>query len=440
MLYIKPPRGDIQLCELQECVITRINYFLLRYQQDPAVSKNDLKFEYLQIGTALDRIGHFILRLLSLESQLVKEFIISSEATFTIERLEFLSSDQIVQLIKTTIRHIDEVGEPSKSDTLWNTQIKYIFNKIKSAFKSAHIRDFNHDILCTAYVLKIPFEMCVSLVAKRELELEKGKIIVPCGKWKQFLRCFFEAHVKREISKMESKGCVAEIIADQRLIELRDIVHKKVVNCTINGSNKDKVRLTDLNKVKILFPPCMGYLYSNLKINHRLSHHARFNLSLFLKDIGMSLNESISFWQEEYSKPSKCGGKCSHSWQKNGPKYIYSIRHLYGLEGKRANYCSPSCSKIQNNNLGPSEEGGCPFLTFDHCRLKNSLDPSVVQNQEDFEKVLFLTSQSKPMAACKFYRKTLMKTASVTSLTDKEHKTPVEYFVILHKHFSLDFR
>uniref|UniRef100_A0A1B6GGZ0 DNA primase large subunit C-terminal domain-containing protein n=1 Tax=Cuerna arida TaxID=1464854 RepID=A0A1B6GGZ0_9HEMI len=440
MLYIKPPRGDIQLSELHECVITRINYFLLRYQQDPAVSQNDLKFEYLQIGTALDRIGHFILRLLSLESQLVKEFIISSEATFTIERLEFLSSEQIVQLIKTTLRHIDEVDELSKDDTLWKIQIKYIFNQIKSAFKSAHIRDFKHDVSCTEYILKIPFEMCVSLVAKREVQLERGKVIVPCGKWKRFLRCFFEAHVKREIRKMESKGFGGEIITDQRLIELRDIVHKKLLKCTTNGSNKGKISLTDLNKVKTLFPPCMGYLYSNLKINHRLSHHARFNFSLFLKDIGMTLNESIAFWQEEYSKPSKCGGKCSHSWQKDGAKYIYSIRHLYGLEGKRANYYSPSCSKIQNNNLGPSEEGGCPFLTFDHCKLKNSLDPSVIQNQETFEKIMFLSSQNKPKAACEFYRKTLMKTASSTSLTDKEHKTPVEYFVILHKHSSLDFR
>lgn len=61
MFYIKPPRGDILLDELQECVRTRINYFLCKHQEDSTNLKH-VKFQYLTFGSAYDRTGHFMLR------------------------------------------------------------------------------------------------------------------------------------------------------------------------------------------------------------------------------------------------------------------------------------------------------------------------------------------------------------------------------------------
>lgn len=191
-------------------------------------------------------------------------------------------------------------------------------------------------------LFSVPFQLSLKLVAERELKLDRGRAEVPCGKWSKFLKCCIEAHIRREVEKIENSSTVLST-GDQRLQDLRNLVLGMFLK---KPMSKEKVNLTDLEKLSRIFPPCMGYLYNNLKIHHRLSHNARFSLSLFLKDIGMSLNESISFWQSEYSKPSKCGVKCAHSWQKNSSKYIYSIRHMYGLEGRRANYCSFSCSKI----------------------------------------------------------------------------------------------
>lgn len=64
MFYIKPPRGDILLDDLQECVRTRINYFLCKHQEDSSTNSKDrpIKFQYLTIGSAYDRTGHFMLR------------------------------------------------------------------------------------------------------------------------------------------------------------------------------------------------------------------------------------------------------------------------------------------------------------------------------------------------------------------------------------------
>lgn len=46
-------------------------------------------------------------------------------------------------------------------------------------------------------------------------------------------------------------------------------------------------------------------------------------------------------------------------------RYEYSLRHLYGLEGKRKAYSSQSCARIASLGWGGSGEGGyghgCPF-------------------------------------------------------------------------------
>jgi len=437
MIYIKPPRGDISLTDLHDCVTTRINYFLNKYRQDATVSREEIKFQHLVIGTALDRIGHFILRLLSVHSKLLQEFIVSSEALFITERLEFLPPKDILKLISTSLRHLDEVDNIKHIDIIWKDEMKYILTEIKTCYKNSHMLNFNHNEMCTEYTLKVPFQMCLQMVASRELLMEKGNAVVPCGKWKVFLRNVTEAHLTKEINKLESS--TVDFISDQRLKDLKNIILKLLENNS-ERIKSDSMNASELFALKDMLPPCMGYLYNNLKANHRLSHHARFNFSLFLKDVGMSVNEAIRFWSHEYSKPSK-SCKCSHSWQKDSSKFTYGIRHLYGLEGSRANYTTPSCSKIQNFSLGPSEEGGCPFMNFDAERLKKVLHPKVVENEEDLDIIMVKRSLNKSSEVCNSYRRALIKTSELqiqASIT--EHQSPVQYFLLLRQHCMKDNR
>lgn len=189
--------------------------------------------------------------------------------------------------------------------------------------------------------------MCLPLVANRELDLVKGRVVVPCGKWKLFLKHLYETFVLKCIKDIESGEQSGEIAFDDRLKELKVSVLNLIRKRTTYNTSRDGVKLKDLETIKECFPPCQSYLYNNLMANHRLSHNARFHFSLFLKDIGMPIEESVELWRREYSKPTGCGSKCKHSWQKDSAKYTYGIRHLYGLEGKRAKYCTPACSNIQ---------------------------------------------------------------------------------------------
>lgn len=75
--------------------------------------------------------------------------------------------------------------------------------------------------------------------------------------------------------------------------------------------------------------------------------HFRFNFGKFLKGIGLSVEDALTFWEQTYSKEHTSGSKCTHNWTENEKRYTYSIRHLYGLEGSKRDYCIKSCQQIQ---------------------------------------------------------------------------------------------
>lgn len=85
---------------------------------------------------------------------MLKEFVVSSEANFTIERLEYLSSKEIMQLIKTTLRHLDEACMTNQKDESWKAEIKNILAEIKPAFNCMHMKSLNHNENCTSYSIK----------------------------------------------------------------------------------------------------------------------------------------------------------------------------------------------------------------------------------------------------------------------------------------------
>ncbi|KRY05424.1 putative DNA primase large subunit, partial [Trichinella britovi] len=70
----------------------------------------------------------------------------------------------------------------------------------------------------------------------------------------------------------------------------------------------------------------MRRLYDELKRAQHLRHSGRMQLGLFLKKKGLSLNESLKFWEYHFSP--KIGA------EKFQRQYAYSIRHNYGKEGK----------------------------------------------------------------------------------------------------------
>jgi DNA primase large subunit len=67
----------------------------------------------------------------------------------------------------------------------------------------------------------------------------------------------------------------------------------------------------------------MKTLFTALKNQHHLKHFGRLQLGLFLKGIGLTMDEAMQFWKQEFSKKGVDGDK----FEKN---YGYNIRHMFG--------------------------------------------------------------------------------------------------------------
>lgn len=50
------------------------------------------------------------------------------------------------------------------------------------------------------------------------------------------------------------------------------------------------------------FPPCMRHLHETLRKEHHLKHFARLQYGLFLKSIGLTLEQALALWREEFVK------------------------------------------------------------------------------------------------------------------------------------------
>ncbi len=50
------------------------------------------------------------------------------------------------------------------------------------------------------------------------------------------------------------------------------------------------------------FPLCMRHLHETLRSTHHLKHGGRMQYGLFIKGIGLSLEHSLKFWREEFTK------------------------------------------------------------------------------------------------------------------------------------------
>ena len=101
-----------------------------------------------------------------------------------------------------------------------------------------------------------------------------------------------------------------------------------------------------------------------LKQQHHLKHYGRLQLGLFLKGIGLTMDESLRYWKQEFTKKNDID---ADKFEKN---YAYNIRHSYGAEGKRNDYRPWNCNKTINLTApGNGEYHGCPFKTFSEDNL-----------------------------------------------------------------------
>ena len=185
---------------------------------------------------------------------------------------------------------------------------------------------------------------------------------------------------------------------DERLLPILSNVarqHSLAAEYDGSGNKAGDISADDVDKLAQHFPLCMRHLHARVTEDHHLKHGGRMQYGLFLKAIGLSLEEALLYWKRVFQPRIN-----DEKFAKN---YAYNIRHNYGQEGKRTNYSSYSCAKIiTTNHPGQGDHHGCPFRHFNADNLRATLRASQVP-ELNIQEVLELVKNQHYQVACTRY-------------------------------------
>ncbi|KAJ8600125.1 hypothetical protein CTAYLR_003452 [Chrysophaeum taylorii] len=325
-MYSSPPRGEMSLDEFEEFAVDRL--VILRMIDNLRV-KGFFKTRELQqqVGPQLrkladprkDEISHFTLRLAHSRTEELRRWFLTQECALFRLRLEELGPTELEGFMQA----------PFDGETY-----------------------------------RIPFTEALDLVSRREAKLERGVALVRPSKVRSIIVAKFRAGVSKGLAKASSYFGAAA--ADPRLAPLLNNVEKHDVSAPTTTGDETSGESITADQLDLLsktsMPLCMRQTHDALRREHKLKHWGRVQYGLFLKAAGLSMEDQVRFFEQEFTKlvPHDQFHK----------EYAYGIRHRYGKEGKRTDYTPYGCLKIiMDFAPGPGEFHGCPYRHYSQDHL-----------------------------------------------------------------------
>jgi DNA primase large subunit len=196
------------------------------------------------------------------------------------------------------------------------------------------------------------------------IDVDGGFVLVSLAQLRLLFAALYSSYLERKIAKLV-RGRVTE--KDVYVVS-RDMYNQALQESgRQDRQNWDAVTLDDLDALAHRsFPPCMYGMFFRLRERHKLFHEGRLQLGLFLKGIGLSLNDSLVFWQRELERVVGLDG-----FQK---QYAYNIRYNYGKEGSGKSRSSYTCLGILRHPEPAADQvHGCPFRQWSRGDLASLL-------------------------------------------------------------------
>lgn len=176
---------------------------------------------------------------------------------------------------------------------------------------------------------KLPFTETLSSVAHRKVFLHQGFAYIPK---RELITILLDVYRKRLQTALQmTSRALPNLEEDERLVPLLNGLSKQYLGASFSGKNiTGNLTADQVDTASQSFPICMKNLHQNLRVKHHLRHGGRMQYGLFLKNIGLGLEEALNFWRSEFTKIM--------SSDKFDKGYAYNIRHNYGKVGRLLNY------------------------------------------------------------------------------------------------------
>uniref|UniRef100_A0A3B3I2M1 DNA primase large subunit n=1 Tax=Oryzias latipes TaxID=8090 RepID=A0A3B3I2M1_ORYLA len=375
--YGEPPLENISLAEFETFAVERLK--LLKTVENLGVSyvkhssqyklkmDNELRllhFPYRPDTKPLtgpsefekrrkDHISHFILRLAYCQTEDLRRWFIQQEVDLFRYRFTDLPPQQKLEFLHKNNLKYNTLSDKEKNEL----SDKLLMSSYSVSGVTVEKLEF----------YKVPFQDALDLVRSRKVYLKAGFAFVPQQDIVTIVLNDFRTRLSKALA-LTARSLPA-VHSDERLHPLLNhLSHAYLGQDYSIQKNVGKISLEQIDSLSgKSFPLCMRQLHQALRENHHLRHGGRMQYGLFLKGIGISLEQALQFWRSEFIRGKVDADKFDKA-------YAYGIRHMYGKEGKRADYTPYSCMKvILSNPPSQGDHHGCPFRHSDPELLKQKL-------------------------------------------------------------------
>mmetsp|Transcript_27730 Transcript_27730/g.60595 ORF Transcript_27730/g.60595 Transcript_27730/m.60595 type:complete len:507 (-) Transcript_27730:294-1814(-) len=306
-----------------------------------------------------DAVSHFVLRLAYCRTEELRRWFLSQESALFKYRFKALPPS-------SQVRFLEENQLPYTPLTA--AEYDAVKEQLETIRKTQYGSAQEGPVGATHYY-KVPFEEVAELVRNRKVYLLRGQAYVPREHLASLVVGLFRARLSKALAVTARQWAarIAPMEAD-RLAPVVEALSSRHLGTTdfSQERNGGAVSLADLDGLSAKsFPLCMRNLHLKVKEEHHLRHFGRMQLGLFLKGIGLTLEDAMTFWKSEFTKRMPA--------EKFEKQYAYNVRYNYGKEGKRTDYTPYSCMKIILSTPGGGDHHGCPYRHWSDENLRATL-------------------------------------------------------------------
>lgn len=271
---------------------------------------------------------------------------------------------------------------------------------------------------------KVDFTQVPYLVESRRVFLKGGKAFVPDTMQLTLLTTEYSKLLEEAL--LRTSRALPRLDEEQRLIPILENLAEKMVwqdaaGDAVGHSDTIRANMIDGLADQKHFPLCMMTMQKKLKTDHIAKYNARHQYGLFLKGIGVGIDEALVYWRSNFTPRI--------TEDQFDKEYRYNIRHLYGLEGQRKNYKPYSCVQIIKGDppKDREESHGCPYRYMAPGALEERLRSLGITDKQELAQIRDYNDRTLYHLSCN-------KVYELTHRDDKtvytEHiMTPQAYFV-----------
>ncbi|XP_076644165.1 DNA primase large subunit [Halictus rubicundus] len=425
-MYNTPPSGYIKLEELEQwCVnrlrvLTLVEKILLRNYNKSAEEYVTMLISELESNgihdfanlintrnynshngteqhlTRNDCMSHFMLRSAFSFEDAKRQWFFRQETTLFKWRLSLLNENDMKTFMNINKLLYSTISQEEKQES--KEDLRMCYSEIENVENT------------TFY--KIHFTSVIKPVQKRQIFLKDGIAYVPETKLFWLIVPEFKKILYKSFA--HAREIASNTYGDERIIKILTLPN--FINTQkFNYSKCNELSVIELDQLsRTSYPLCMRLLHESLRTKHHLRNGGRVQYCLFLKGIGLSLNNAIQFWKDELIQAVD-----EQTFEK---EYKYYIKHLYGNIGKCANYEPFPCFKILNSTVGLKDDHGCPYKCMELHVLKNILSKCGLV-RSDIDSIVQLSKEGRYLQACKTYYE-----ATHNCIIEKTFHHPNVYF------------